>query len=362
MKFLLTLFVFAAVLQGCKQNESPLIQSSSAVIHAQFFKLIKHPDYQELQIISPKTKKVEYRYALVKKDRKLNLSKDLEKIEVPVKNLAALSTTFIGMLNELNALETVKITTDVQYVWNKTIRKNVQNGTIHSAGFESTLTPEIILKKDVQLIMFSGFGEDFPNAHKLKQLSIICMPNYDWEEKHALGKAEWIKVFGALLDKEQAANDYFSKLCDDYEKIKKEVHSTTKKPKAIVGGLNGDVWFAPSGNSFLANILKDAGIEYVYAKKEGAASLSLTLEQVSKDEQQADFWINAEATSLKKLSQLNSKFNYFKTVQAKSVYGYMHDSNYFWEMNAIHPDWILSDFATIAGHRKGMLHFYKQLN
>ncbi|MCC6700020.1 MAG: ABC transporter substrate-binding protein [Fluviicola sp.] len=363
MKRLLIVFLVFVQIVGCdsKQNQHIPDEQSSEIKFAKHFNLINRKDYKELQIISPKTNQIEHRYALVKKGVKLNLPETTEQIEIPVKNMAALSTTFIGMLNELKALDVVKITTDVQYVWNKTIQKRVKNGTVHSAGFESSLSPETILNKKVSLIVYSGFGEAFPNADKLKQLSVVCMPNYDWEEKHALGKAEWIKVFGALLDKDEEANAYFETLCKSYDQLKSSIQTKTKKPKAIVGGLNGDVWFAPSGNSYVANILKDAGIDYIYAKEKGPASLSLTLEQISKDEQQCDVWINAEATSLKSLIQLNDKYTYFQTVKAKAVYGYLHDSNYFWEMNAIHPEWLLSDFAIIAGHKKGKLHFYKQL-
>jgi hypothetical protein len=37
--------------------------------------------------------------------------------------------------------------------------------------------------------------------------------------------------------------------------------------------------------------------------------------------------------------------------------------NYFWEMNSLHPDWLLEDYAQIAGHLPAKkLHFYKRIN
>ena len=164
MKRLLIAFLLVVQVIGCDSKQDQHIQEeqSSEIKYAKHFNLINRKDYKELQIISPKTNQVEHTFALVKKGIKLNLPENTERIEIPVKNMAALSTTFIGMLSELNALETVKITTDVQYVWNRTIQKRVKNGTVHSAGFESSLSPETILNKKVSLIVYSGFGEAFP--------------------------------------------------------------------------------------------------------------------------------------------------------------------------------------------------------
>ncbi len=38
------------------------------------------------------------------------------------------------------------------------------------------------------------------------------MANYDWREEHPLGKAEWIKVFGYLIDQPEKAEAYFQQV------------------------------------------------------------------------------------------------------------------------------------------------------
>ena len=359
MKWLVCSVLTSLFLIGCTVNEKETFQLNRKGF-ARHFSIDSTGNYQTLTIFSPKSGEVEKKYALIKRGTTVDLPNDVQKIEVPVKNMAALSTTFIGMLKELNALDVVAITTDAQYVWNPQIKARISSGKVAAVSFDQQLAPEDLLKRKVSLVMFSGFGQDFPNTDKLSQLGVVTMPNYDWEEKHPLGKAEWIKVFGALVGKEQEAANYFDHLCANYEKAK------ANKPKAIsqkvlAGCLTGDVWYAPAGESFLAGIMKDAGMDYIYAQEKGTASLSLTLERVSKDERKCAVWINAEAKSLSELNTINSKLTSFQVVQKGRVYSYMHQTSFFWEMNAIHPDWLMEDLIKIGHDQPGHLHFYKRL-
>lgn len=333
--------------------------------YARLVSLEQRTGYKELIVKNPKTLKVESRYALLPRNSKMKRPDKLPVIEVPVRNMAALSTSFIGMLDAINSVEVVKATTEEQYISNKQVLKKIRAGKVITAGYETGLTPESVLKADIPLIVFSGFGQPFPNEEKFARLGVVCLANYDWEEKHPLGKAEWIKVFGALTGKEQEAEAYFESVVKSYLVLKEQLEHTNSKqlPKEVLcGGMAGDVWYAPAGKSFMAGIMKDAGLNYVYRKTSGTASISLTLEQVFKDEQACDIWINAEASTLEKLFALNPKFRYFHTVKSGKVYSYMHNPNYFWECSPVNPNWLLEDFIHIGkGDGNSKLHFYKQL-
>jgi iron complex transport system substrate-binding protein len=283
-------------------------------------------------------------------------------IEVPVQNMAALSTSFVGMLGAIESIETIKATTDKQYISNKELIRGINSGKVLTAGYETGLTPEAVLKAKIPLIVFSGFGQPFPNEDKFAQLGVVCMANYDWEEKNPLGKAEWIKVFGALVCKDKEAEDYFKWVVESYLQIKEEAKSIQSDQKVICGGLVGDIWYAPAGESFMAGIMKDAGLNYLYKNTVGTASVTPTFEQVFRDDQLCDIWLNAEAPTLKKLFALNSKFQHFHTVKKGKVYGYMHNPNYYWESSPVNPHWLLEDFMHLAKRDTTVkLHFYKQL-
>jgi iron complex transport system substrate-binding protein len=266
------------------------------------------------------------------------------------------------MLNVLNELKCVKGTTGEAFISNERIKKGIRTGEIMAFNDEASITPERLLSKHISLVMYSGFGKEFPNDAKLQKLGIFPMANYDWREEHPLGKAEWVKLFGYLTGTEKKATAYFEELKNTYFTLTKELKSVGERPKILVGSLIGDIWYAPAGESYMAHLLKDAGTDYIYDKEKGTGSCEKSLEQVFKDQQQVKIWINAGAVSLNELQQQQGRYSLFDAFQSGKVYCYTHNSSYFWEMAAIHPDWLLSDFAMIAGNKKThKLHFYQRL-
>ncbi|HLP56319.1 MAG TPA: ABC transporter substrate-binding protein [Fluviicola sp.] len=332
------------------------------VSYAKHFKIKQHEHYVILSIMQPETGKVEHEYALVKKADKAFVPEDMDQIEVPVKRMAALSTTHIGMLDAIDALDCVKGATDKNFIANKTILKGIAAGKISAFSDETSITPEQLLGNEISLVVYSGFGKGFPNEEKLKQLDVLALADYDWREEHPLGKAEWIKVFGFLTGKEKEAIAYFSTVEKTYNDTKKKLQNVKERPEVLVGSLIGESWFAPAGESYMAQLLRDAGADYLYKDIKGTGSCERTLEQVFKDQQETRLWINAGATSLPDLLRQQQKYGLFTSFKEGKVYCYTHNSNYFWEMGAVNPHWILSDLATICGQQKGSkLHFYKQL-
>ena len=188
------------------------------------------------------------------------------------------------------------------------------------------------------------------------------MAIYDWKELDPLGKAEWIKLFGALYDKSDEANAYFETIKKNYLELKKKVKKAKHKETVITGGMFGDVWNATAGESFLAGIMKDAGMNYLYKNTKGTGSNQYSLAKIIVDEANCTRWLNAEAKTMKELIQMNPKFTALHTVQIKQVYSYFNKTNYFWEYNSMHPDWVLEDFAMIGGTiPMKKMHFYQKL-
>ena len=95
-------------------------------------------------------------------------------------------------------------------------------GKIQSYGDESALNVERIIASGANLVLYSGFGEDFPYAEQLNRIGIETLPIYDWRENAPLGKAEWIIAIGAICGKEELARSYFEERVMSYEKLKKK--------------------------------------------------------------------------------------------------------------------------------------------
>ena len=356
------LFFSFFLLIACKSSRTDATEQVGLIKHAANFQLITKKNYQLVQLFHPKTHQLEASFALVKRGTHPTIPSNTSIITVPVRKMATLSSTFIGMLNELDALETVAMTTSENYLWNKQMKARIRKGVCTSVATDDAVSPELVVKKKVELIVYSGFGQPFPNEAKLAQLGTIALPNYDWEETTALGKLEWIKLFGALTGKLDQATEYFDKISKEYKQLKATANKWKGKSKlTLAGDFYGDIWIAPAGQSFIARMFKDAGVNYVYQKKSGTASLQLAAEQVIKDEKACFIWINAEGTSVKQLLKNDAKRKQLTVLKHRQVYSYLHDSNYFWEMSAVHPEWLLADFCQIAQNKKGAMHFYKKL-
>jgi iron complex transport system substrate-binding protein len=355
------LLVLAACSGGSKKTTETT--GSIEVKYARHFLLAQKDGYVELKILQPETGDVERTFALVKAENKSKVPADADAIEVPVKNTAVLSTTHIGMLDVIGALDCIKGSTDANFVANKTVLNGIKSGKIAAFTDEVSITPERLLEKKISLVVISGFGKEFPNQEKLQRLGIEVMANYEWREEHPLGKAEWVKVFGHLTGKEKEAETHFAQVEKEYNALKAQVKNTASvHPKVLVGSLIGDVWYAPAGESYMARVLEDGGADYIYRNEKGTGSCEHTLEQVFKDQQDAFIWINSGAVTLTGLQEQQPKYALFKAFKAGNVFCYTHNSNYFWEMSAANPHWLLSDFTFICGTSSGKkLHFYRQL-
>lgn len=367
MKIILP-FLFALFLLGCNQpvkqhhKQQPV---GEAVSYAKHFSITHRGEYTELVILNPENGSVEQRYGLVKKTFKGKLPEGFIPIEVPLKSVIALSGTHIGMMNKLECLNAIEGISSAKYVHNVTVLKNFKAGKVLEFDDLGMLNPERVLKTSAKLIMYSGFeGRPPSNADKLAKLGILCMPNYDWKEFHPLGKAEWIKLFGVLFEKEAEANAYFEDTRDRYNELCAQVKNFKEHPTVFSGMMFGDIWYMPAGESFGARFFKDAGADYVAKDEKGTGSVALSFENVLKKNQQTDFWLNVDYDSKKAILTANAKYKYFGAFQKDKVYSFAHDMNNYWENAAIEPQLVLSDLIQIFHEGKlgaVPLQFYRKV-
>ena len=73
--------------------------------------------------------------------------------------------------------------------------------------------------------------------NQFEKAGIPVVYNADWVETTPLGKAEWIKFFGVLLDQQQNANSYFKTIVTEYEQAKLLVKQKTQKPTVLSGAI-----------------------------------------------------------------------------------------------------------------------------
>ncbi|MDB4324648.1 ABC transporter substrate-binding protein [Crocinitomicaceae bacterium] len=329
---LLPLLFFSCEPEACDSCNINIEESHSIKIdYARNFNVNRTNVGYRLELIDPNSGDVE-------KTVSIPSGKDLR--------IISLTTTLNGMLAILEKQSLIIGITDEKFIYDKTILERFDNKLIETYGDATNFSFEKIVAAKPDIIFYSGFGDEFPLQKKLEKLGIIVIPIYDWRENHPLGKAEWIKLVGIIADEEEKAQEYFNQVVEKYDSIVEVVKTYKESPTVIAGGIFGDVWYAPGGDSYFSKLLQDAGGNYRYAKQKGTTSLEFSLEQVLKNEIDTKYWINPGVSSKVKLNERNNKLHFLKSYEEKT-YCYSSNMNRFWEQSAAMPHLVLKDLATI---------------
>lgn len=362
------LLVFFCLLFGFGSCSESKLQSdvktknTNTIKYAQTLEILENKDNTLIHIKNPENNEVT-KYFLSRSSTS-KVPNGYTFIQIPIKTIIPLSSTHIGMLSKIDGISTIIAISDKNYVYNPKLLKRIASGQVKDFGGEAAIPFESIVQTNANLLVYSAFGKDYPQQEQLEKLGTICLPNFDWKENHPLGKAEWIKLFGCLLDKEKQANEYFKKLEIEYNSLKKTAKQAQHAPTIFSGNLTGDIWFTPAGQSYTAVLFKDANANYKYANSLGTGSLELSMEKVLSENTTTEFWINPGQQSCAKIIEINAKMKYFKAVKDKKVFCYSPNMNKFWELSAIEPQRVLSDLIRILHvdiKMNNTLYFYKNI-
>jgi iron complex transport system substrate-binding protein len=299
---------------------------------------------------------ISQRYYLVKKETGTSIHADPSRIiYVPVKKIICMSTTHLAMISALNEIGSVSAVSGKGYVYNPEISERISAGIVKDVGYETGLNSELILKTDPDLVMMYGIGSESAGyTGKIEELGVKVMFNADYLENHPLGKAEWIKLFGALYCKEKIADSIFLSVSGSYNSIKDEVSRRTEKRTEVLLGLPyKDTWYISPGNSYISRLIKDAGGDYLWEETESPVSMPLGIEDVFIKSLKADFWLNiGNVTSKTEIASLDSRLCMLPCFINGNLYNNNRrinstGGNDYWESGTVYPDILLKDIATI---------------
>lgn len=379
MKITIRLFlilVTSVLITQCKNTESESIivsENSNLVQHAEGFSLIEYDGFSILKVKNayPEAKEV-YTYVLHKENAKLHDSlNSYTKIQIPIQKIIVTSTTHIPSIEMLQSEKTIVGFPSTHYVSSEKTRALIDNGSIREIGSNQSLNTELIFDLNPDIIVGFSVDGDLKTYKNLEKNGQKIIFNADWTEKTPLGKAEWVKFFGALYDKNEEANSIFSEIEKSYNEALSLVKNVKNKPTVMAGSIYEDQWYLPQGDSWAALFLKDANGNYLWKDSKGTGSLALSFETVLDTAKDADFWINpGQFTSLDEILTTNSNYKYFKAVQNKNIYTSSSKKGktggvIFYELAPNRPDLVLKDIVKIL-HPEVLpdyeLYFFEKLN
>ena len=377
-KSILIIVYFILASCGGVDKKSPVkfILAGNKIERAERLSMVQMNGWTEVKIIDPwqGATGVTQIYYLVKRGSALPGGVDSsEIIFVPLQKIICMSTTHLAMISAMGEEQTIAGVSGTNFIYSPVIIKNVEKGLVVDVGYEANLNKELILKISPDLIMIYGIGNESSGyLGKIKELGIKVIINADYLETDPLSRAEWVKLFGALYCKENLADSLYKSEVDEYTRLKSFIAlKTTKKPKVLLGLPFKDTWYISPGNSFISNLINDAGGDYLWMDTESAVSMPYGLEKVYLRGLKADYWLNIGTVGSRneisnvdpRLSDLPSfkNANLFNNNKRISVSG----GNDYWESGCLYPHLILKDIATILHPEIFVDHeliFYKKIN
>ncbi len=312
---LFIIFSFSCKKEILKETAAPI--SKSTIKYAKGFdivivnglkKLIIKTGYQNATTI--------FEYLILNKAAK-KATLNNQTIQVPIKEIVVTSTTHIPMVELLNEESSIVGFPHTTYISSEKTRTLIDAGKIKEIGKESSLNTEILLDLQPELVVGYSITSADKSLTTVQKAGISVIYNGDWLEETPLGRAEWIKFFGVLYNKEKQADSIFNAIETNYLKAKKIALKATIKPTILSGAImSKDIWNLPAGESFVAQFLKDANLNYLWKDSKGKGSLSLSFESIFDTGRNADFWIApgyfSSKEQLLQSNQIYAEFTAFK--------------------------------------------------
>jgi len=351
LTFILSLFLFIS----CTTDKKTTAKETSSQ-YAKGFEIKQFNDYKKLIVKTPyPDAKNDLYYFLV--DDKTDLSQFNAEdilIHIPIKSIVVTSTTHIPMLELLDVQNTLIGFPNTEYISSEKTRALIESNQIQELGNDASLNTEILIDLNPNLVMAFAMSAGNKFLGTIEKAGISVIYNGDWLEETPLGRAEWIRVFGALYDLDKQADSIFKLIEKDYNQAKEIAINSKQKPTILAGVMFKDVWNLPAGKSFVAQFLEDANTNYLWKNSKGKGSLQLNFENVLDKGQHAEIWIApGHYTSKEQLLNSSSHYTEFDAFTQNHLYTFANKKGatggvIYYELAPTRPDLVLKDIIKIA--------------
>ena len=271
-------------------------------------------------------------------------------IPAGAQRIVCMSSSYIAMLDAVGQVDRIVAVSGINYIANPYILAH--KDSIKDMGPEMNYELLLGLKPDVVLLYGIGDAQTAV-TDKLKELAIPYMYVGEYLEESPLGKAEWLVALSELTDSRDKGIDVFREIPKRYQALKDLTASVEQRPTVMFNTPWNDSWVMPSTQSYMVQLVTDAGADYIYKENTSNSSAPIGLETAYGLIQKADYWINVgTASTLDELKSMNPKFADAKSVRDKTVYNNnlrmtATGGNDYWESAVVRPNVVLRDLIHI---------------
>ena len=199
-------------------------------------------------------------------------------IRTPVQNVIMYTTIHASIWEELESLDGVVGICEPEYLTSGKALQMMEEGKIHDCGKAASPNVEKIMEVGGEIIIASPF--EHGGYGQAEKLGIPIFESADYMETHPLGRVEWMKVFGMLQGKRALADSLFKVTMNNYNRLKALAANVEHRPRVMSERKYGSSWFIVGGASYIAQMYKDAGAEYIFSDNTETGSVPIAFETV----------------------------------------------------------------------------------
>ena len=251
------------------------------------------------------------------------IEEDVHVLTQSIETVGLYSTVDAAWFRPLNELKRIKTVTFEEEKWRiDEIAEGMKDGEITYIGKSSALDYELLQSANPTVHLLSKSSEDelFPKFDELG-LDYISMGAYLEEDPR--GRLEWVKFVGALVDKDEEAEEFFNLELARIEEITKKVAEANKeKPKVALVYFSGskEVFYVNNGKGHQAITTElSGGTTYPDGlDQEKSGSVAVTNEEFYKMMEDVDVIIydNITGHTIQNIDDMLQKADYLADIKA----------------------------------------------
>ena len=257
------------------------------------------------------------------------LDKDIYVMYKPFNKVYLAATSAMDLIRAIGGLDNVAFSGTKADDWYIDEAKSaMEDGLITYAGKYSAPDFELLISGGCNLAVESTMILHNPEIREqLLEVGIPVLVERSSYESHPLGRMEWIKLYGVLMDKTEEAEQYFDSQVDAVADIM-DRDDTGLTVAFFYVTANGSVNIRKSGD-YVSKMIELAGGEYIFADmnddENALSTTTIQMEEFYAKAKDADILIYNSTIAgtlpdMESLLKLSDLFNDFKAVQSGNVF------------------------------------------
>ena len=256
------------------------------------------------------------------------LAGDIVVLQQPLSDIYLVASDTMCLFDALNAIDRITVSGIARDNWYiPAARAAMDSGAVVYGGKYNAPDYELLLGKKVRLAIESTMINHTPEVReKLVELGIPVLVEMSSYETEPLGRTEWVKCYGAMLDREDEASTLFDEQVAQVNAI--DSAPTGKTVAFFYINSNGNAVVHKPGD-YVTKMIEQAGGTYIFndlPEVEGSmSSVTLEMERFYAIAKDADVIIynasiDGSVDSVADLKQKNALLGDFKAVQSGNVW------------------------------------------